>query len=363
MSNRQSPENIQSQIDYIKTKKIKEAQDTIDYYKEVGANADLTRYEDEIVEFEQDIINLETVLKDGPKKLDTIKVKIVEYKGSAIVEVIDPEDFDPDYLGAGQGRYACMLMDNSRLAISNEALAIIKGMGRTRDVLGCFVGDESHFAWCGGPNSVFNSEDKVCRDFKIPVGFQTIDNEVGQEVKDFIDGKEEGAENIDYSEIKHELWIDLTRSGNHTDDKGQNYVYENFFKLSVRPLEKYIHDQEVNILNAPVGRVIDSRSYEDSRQILMSDENLEQIKKLSEGIFVVNNKVEDVEFNGDIKDLWKKLHREGSVHEDDIMSYINGFYELGFFNNCMNPHKHYWRMSIVDTPENIIETLKKFKKA
>lgn len=365
MSENQSPERIQSQIDYIKSKKIKDAQDAIDYYKEVGANADLTRYENEIAEFEKNIVNLESVLSKEKKKFDTIKVKVTEYKGIVVIETIDPNDFDQDFLGAGQGRYASMLLDNSRLAISEEAVSIIKNMGRTHDVLGTLVGDESCFAWCGGPLFVFISNEKVCRDFKMPVGYQTIKNETSQEAKDNIDADEEVSSGIEYVDIKHELWIDLTRNGVHKEQEGgkTEYVYNNYFTLDVRPLDKYIYDPEVKILNAPEGRVVDSVSYEKSRRIHMSDEHLEQIKSLSEGIFTVNNKPEDIEFDGKIQDLWEKLHRSGSVHEDDIMSYINGFYALGFFNNCMNPHKHYWRMSIVDTPENIIKTLKKFKRA
>lgn len=342
---KESAEQIQSRIDYIKSKKIKDAQDTIDYYKRIGANADLSRYEDEIAEFEQDIINLEKILNGDIKKLDTIKVKVTEYKGGVVIETINPNDFDQDYLAAGQGRYACILTDNSRLAISEEAAKIIKKMGRTRDVLGTLVGSENHFAWCGGPFFLFPSDEKVCRDFKMPVGYQTIENETSQEAKDVIDSKNESSAGIEYADIKHELWIDLTRNGSHKkqEDGTTKYLYNNYFTLQVRPLDKYIHDLDTPILNAPEGKVVNSMNYEGSRRIYMSEDNLQQIKTLSKQIF--------------------KDNKSERVHEDDIMSYINGLYALGFFNNCMNPSEHYWRMSIVDTPENIIETLKKFKKA
>lgn len=360
MSNeRLSPENIKSRIDYIKTKSIKETQETIEFYKSVGANADLTRYEDEVSEFERDIINLESLLSGEVKKLDTIKVKIVEYNGNIIVETINPNDFDEDYLAVGQGRYACMLLNNSRLAISNEAAELIKSMGKTRDVLGAFVGDESHFAWCGDVYSVFSSEDKVCRDFKMPSGYKTIENEVAQEAKGFIDDKKSGVENVEFSDVEHDLWIEL-RQGNDYDHETKVRTYEDNYKVNVIIQKSYIHDPEIEVLNAPKGSVYND--YDNSRVIKMNQENHDEIISLANNIFVEENAIEDIELEGSIKELWGKIKREGSVHENDIMSYVNGLYNSGLSNNIMNPHKDYWRMSIRATGEEIIKALKEFKR-
>lgn len=349
------PEQIQSMISYYETDKIKNLEESIAFYKECGAHKDLTEMYNDLAGLKNTVANYRKLLENGPQKKEGIKVRVSAYNGNVIVDTVDADVFDSDFVPAGEGRIGCSLNNNARLGISLEALEIIKTYKRVGDVIGDLMGDKDSFTWIGPVRQILRPESVVCRTFDIPKEYVIIDNSVPEELCELLDGKSEAAikmNSIEYKDFKQELWIELSVSGSWkptaADPSKSEYVYNDYFTLQnsegARFVGGNIYDKSVSVLNAPEGLV---KIKNESIEVNMSPEIKSEILGMCLNMFKKNP--------GD--DRWNI-----KVDVKDIMSYINPLFDLGFDNNVMNPQPGYWRMSIKATPEVMLEKLKSFKR-
>src|SRR3546814_18558301 len=101
-----------------------------------SSDLDLSWEQSQVELFETEIENLSSVLKDGPKKLEGVKVHVTEYKGIIVVETLESEVFDLDFSPNGGGSIGCTLLDVERLAMSQEAVDAIRKLKRVGDSIG-----------------------------------------------------------------------------------------------------------------------------------------------------------------------------------------------------------------------------------
>ena len=336
-------EQLPGQIAYTESK-IKDYQKTIDYYKSICARKDLTSILDEIKDLKKTVADLTGLLENGPQKREGLKVLVTEYNGNLIIETLNCNEFDEDFVPAGQGRIGCSLSNNERLGISEKALELIKTFKRVGDAIGDLMGEENNFTWIGGLLRVADKNAVVCRYFKMPKNYKLIDNAPSKEAIEYINNKSKGLVSIEYDNFEQEIWISLSKSGSWKIPEGSDkmeHVYDNYFTLEntegAQFVRDIIYDSEIQILNASEGMIKERE--EGSRKILINPELKAEILATVKNIFS-NNKILDSE----------------------IMSYINPLFDLGFDNNIMNPDNRHWRMSITATPEVILEKLKSFKR-
>lgn len=362
MLDTQSTENIQRSIDYTK-KELDEVKNIISYYEQVGAQKDLNLEHSQVELFETEIENLSNILKDGPKKLEDIKVRVTEYKGKIVVETFNSNVFDLDFTPNGGGSIGCSLSDIKRLAMSQEAVDAIRKLNRVGDGIGDFMnGDSDYFSWIGGEFSIKNSNCVVSRDFKMPIGYIEIENITSDEAKEEINGNTIASNDIEYKDLEHDIWIEIRQQTEWGPKDDDPTMYENkdldFHTVEVKIHKGYIEEYELNILNTPDGCVYPREMYHGDkfgREYKLSDEEYREIIGLANDCF----KGMEGEYRGEYG--WLKTGIK--IPKEELMSFINGFFNIGFDNNIMNPRMSYWRMSKKATAYEIKEALKLFKRA
>ena len=135
-----------------------------------------------------------------------LKTKITAYRGSIVIEPIDPKKGVEDrwWPSDGGNKMGCVLGDCSgRLGISDEALELMRRIEVGHDAIGdidcwpCTDGTWA-FSWFGCLYRIIDSEGISARDFDRHVDkavaagvFVTIDNDVPAEAKDTIDNRPE----------------------------------------------------------------------------------------------------------------------------------------------------------------------------
>jgi hypothetical protein len=362
MNNRLSTESIKSSIEYTKGK-LEGQKETIDFYKEVGANKDFSWEQSQVDLFENDIQNLTDLLQNGPKETEGLKVRVTEYKGNVVVETLGSSDFDQDFSPAGGGSIGCSLHNNERLGISNEAVEAIRKLKRVGDSIGDFMNGESDYlCWIGGAFSIKDTSCVVSRDFKMPKGYVVIDNETSDKAKEEIDSKvEEG--DIEYKDLPHSVWIEIRESTTRTDPgegKPFEHTSDGYYTLNVKIHKKYYNETDYKVVNAPEGTIRDCQMYAGDytgKKYQLTDDNFKEIKGLAEACFEG--------MTGKIKhDYFQDMEVTGfKIPKDEVMSFVNGLFNVGFDNNIMNPRMDYWRMSIEASVDEIKKALKTFKRA
>lgn len=255
-----------------------------------------------------------------------IKVKVHAYKENIIIETIDVDVSDPSFHPNTGSNIGCNLRDLSRLGISEEAYYLLSQIDKCGDAIGDFMWDNNSFGWIGGPMAIKDLKSVGDRTFKLGK-YVEIENNPPKEAMDIVDSSGEITE-IEYNDIDFEIWIEFRSSKN-----------EDSFVVDFRPMEKRIYDENFKILNSPEGcmNVTDERT----KLYIPSDKQKEMKKIIHE-------------------DIVKSDDMYPRVEKKDIMSLINRFFDLGFTNNCLDPHDDFWRMSICASIDEIIKTLKKF---
>lgn len=343
-------EQISRMIEYYESDKIVNMQKTIDFYKNAGARKDLTSLYAELADLQRTVDNYKKLL-EGPQIRDGLKVKVTEHEGNLIIETLDIEDFDKDFIPNGQGRIGCALSNNARLGISVEALKLMSTYRKVGDVIGDLMGETDNFSWIGGPNHILQKDSVVCRYFKMPEGYVVIDNVSSSEATQHIDEAKAGSINIDYKDFEQELWIEMSTRGKWVKNEStgnSEYTYDNYYMLENQEGSRFVggnvYNPDVVILNAPDGMVTTDR--DGHRTVKMGIDVKNEIFEAVLNIFRTGN-----ESKWNIK-----------IPKEDVMSYINPLFDLGFDNNVLNPRDGYWRMSIKATPATILEKLKSFKR-
>ncbi len=358
-----SPEKIKSSIKY-NQKKLDEEKGTINFYKEIGANKDLSWNESEAELLETRVKELTDLLENGSKEMTGLKVRVTEYRGSIVVESLESSGFDQDFHPAGAGSIGCSLHNNERLGISPEAALAIKNLTRVGDSIGDFMnGSADYFSWIGGAFSIKDSNCVVSRDFKMPKGYVVIDNETSDKAKEEVDNKEQENKNIEYKDLSHNIWIELRESETRIDP-GEGKPFERksdgYYTLEVKIHNTYYNENDLKVLNAPEGTIIDCKMYygdHSGKEYKPTKDDYKEINGLAEVCFegmvgkIKHPTMSDFETTG-IK-----------IPKDEVMSFVNGLFNAGFDNNIMNPRMDYWRMSMGATTEEIKKALKSFKRA
>ena len=335
MSDRLSPEQIQSSINYKKGDNgLQRVVETINYYKQVGAEKPLDWYEEQKDLYQQEIDSLEVLLSKGAEEIDTPKVRITEYKGNVVIETIDPGQFDQDFSRPILGHIGCSLFNTERLEMSQEAIDAISRMSSTGYGMGDFMASEDHFTWVG-PEFCIKTPDCVrASDHRTPKVFKLIENTVSDKAKEFIDSGSHISKPRPKKEIKHNLWIELLQHSNwepKEDEPNVNhYVHSDFHILDIR-IHNHNEGEE------------------------LSQEDGEEIKSLVKGLFEG--------FEGSYKGNYNWEETGIKIPKEDLMSFVNGLFKAGFDNNIMNPRMDYWRMSMEATVEELKKALKSFKRA
>lgn len=346
-------DQLKQSIAYYEGDKIANLKKSIEYYKSIGARKNLTEMYADLEDLERTVKNMKDLLENGPQKRTGLKVKVTTFNGKLVVETMDIDDFDEDFVPNGQGRIGCSLTNNARLGISTEALELMKTFKKVGDVIGDLMGEDDSFSWIGGPIRVMDGDSVVCRYFKMPEGYVVIENTTTQGLTDSIEEKTAGAVSIEYEDFEQELWIELSKTGSwkpKADNPEQmEHVYNDYFTLQNQEGARFVggrvYDPEVRIMNAPEGMI---KNTSDGHRTVLMDKAIEkEILQACIDIF----KTGDERFSWDIK-----------VPDSEVMSYINPLFDLGFDNNVMNPGPGFWRMSIKATPKQILEKLRSFKR-
>jgi len=363
MRDRNSPESIKGTIDYTQ-KKLDDEKKTIEFYKESGAKKDLSWSEGQVELFESDIQNLTDLLNNGPKNVSGLKVLVTEYKGNIIVDTLEASDFDQDFSPAGGGSIGCTLHETERLGMSQEAVNAIKKLKRVGDSIGDFMnGSSNYFSWIGGEFSIKDQSCVVSRDFKMPTGYIVIDNKTSDKAKEEIDSNIEDGDR-EYNSLHHSIWIELRESTTRIDSKEFGVLPEiksdGYYTLEVAIHKKYYNENDFKVINAPEGTIVDCQMYSGDytgKQYQLTRDEFQEIKGLAEFCFdgmtgkVKHSYFSDMEVTGT------------KIPKDEVMSFVNGLFNVGFDNNIMNPRMDYWRMSMESTPSEIKKALKSFKRA
>jgi len=355
-----SPERIKKKIEY-KQKQLKEMNETITFYKKIGAEKDFSWEQEQLKSFENEIKNLTDLLENGQNKIDGLKVRVTEYKGRIVIESIKSEDFDHEFDSCGGGSIGCSLYNNERLGMSKEAVQAISSLKRVGDSIGDFMnGDSSYFSWIGGAFSIKDSNSVLSRDFNMPTGYVVIENETSDKAKEEIDYKIESGKIIDYKDLEHDIWIEINQHSYWGPKDGEPSMSEHkesdFYTVEVKIHKKYV-DADLNILNAPEGCVYPYQMYrgdDNGRQCKLSDDEYAEIIGLAKGCF---NGME-----GEYKGSYGWNTSGYVIPKDQVMSFVNGLFKVGFDNNIMNPRLNYWRMSMTATTSKIKDALKRFKR-
>ncbi|HWY34086.1 MAG TPA: hypothetical protein VNX68_05525, partial [Nitrosopumilaceae archaeon] len=103
------------------------------------------------------IVNPETekanIVENKTENKSDIKVKVTAFKENVIIETLNPTVSDKDFHPNTGSNFGCSLSNCDRLAISKEALELLKQVKTCRDAIGDFMWDETSFSWIGGPLS------------------------------------------------------------------------------------------------------------------------------------------------------------------------------------------------------------------
>lgn len=266
----------------------------------------------------------EQAIESNSNVVEGLKVKVTAYKDNIIIETLNYDESDKDFHPNTGSNIGCSLSNFNRLGISDEALLLLKEVKKCSDAIGDFMWDDISFSWIGGPISFKNIKKTVgSRSYKVGKNFESIPNQVSQ---DFIEKIEESEKikEINYDDINHEIWIEIV----------DNYS-RGEFTINTRFLDKYIYDDNCKIINAPEGLVVNKG---DSILIKRIKENETTIKKIIDKIFA----------------------NSSTISKEKHMDYINRFFEIGAWNNVMDPTPTYYRMAFNNTQKNLIETLEKF---
>ena len=389
----------QKHIDYIKNDKLKRIQETIKFYK--GTKHDMTYHKKELELVEREIENYSNIpateiptypaynsvciyiADNTPENLielvkerlndfiklpkfqkiiiegveieeedivaepkidsnDELKVKVVAYKDHIIIETIDPDKFDKDFSAAESGRIGCSLSNPNKLGISNEAYGLLCKIKTCGDAIGDFMWDKNSFGWIGGVYSIKNLKSVGDRSFRVQSNYITIDNEVTDDMKNAVEKMLKPIE-IEYDDVKNNIWLEFRKS---KDD----------YNLTICFHKSHLYNGEV-VLNAPEDCV---KNNGDSIDVIVSDDYKDIIATKISSLF--NIEYEKPKSDEDyIKDLLGKINdpkiikfftdrnRHGDINikikADELMVYLDKFFEIGFFNNIMNPRNDYWRLT------------------
>lgn len=84
-----------------------------------------------------------------------IKVRVTAYKDFLVIETENPEAKADYWVPRGDGRIGCIIMGQERLEVSEEALALLRNIKKSRDAIGDVMwwkaGDKVCFGWFGAP--------------------------------------------------------------------------------------------------------------------------------------------------------------------------------------------------------------------
>ena len=128
---------------------------------------------------------------------NTLKVKVAVYREILVIETISPEEDDPDFVPAGDGRFGCVLVNTEgRLGISAEAVKRLREVPKTGDGLGDVdafrLGDgRGCFGWIGDPVHLVKIKTiSGSRDYGLEaIGYQTIPNTASAKLVAIIDAE------------------------------------------------------------------------------------------------------------------------------------------------------------------------------
>lgn len=135
---------------------------------------------------------------------NALKVKITAHNGFVIFEAINPAEPADYWVPKDPGKFENVLMDTkTHLGISDEALALLKGIKPGRDAIGDVMWFDTNekkfcFGWFGQPRWLGRAESMIGdRDYRVREGeFIQIPNDVPEKVKsalDILDAKEDEA--------------------------------------------------------------------------------------------------------------------------------------------------------------------------
>lgn len=249
-------------------------------------------------------------------KKESLKVRVTAYKENIIIETIDSNEYDTDFIPNQMGNIGCQLSNTKRLGISKEALTLLKQIKVGRDAIGDFMWDKNTFSWIGSPISIKSLKSVGDRDFRIQDSYIEIENDVSSEIIDSIES--ETIKTIDYKDVSFEPWIELRQYGNS-------------YEVTITCHERRYYDNE-NIINAPNKNLV---TINDDTTIIKMDPN--DINKLK-------SKLNSI-FNG------------SKFNEVDIIKYVDAFFVNDFHNNIMNPSDNYWRLCYQGTVSQLIQKL------
>ena len=330
MSKHLSIESIQSIIDY-KTKQLQDLLKTIDYYKSVGANKDLSWEYEQVNLYNEYIDNYKNLLIDNSKEINTIKVRVTSYKGNVIIETINPNEFDQDFNRPILGNIGCSLKNTKRLEISQEAIDTINKMKSTGYGMGDFMGNKDYFSWVGPENVIKTADCVKSNDYRLPLKYNLIDNIISDNQKYIIDNGKHLNISKPITEIKYDLWIELRQHSawlpKEDDSNVMHNVYSDFYTVDVT-----IHNRNEKHLPGAI-------------QL--------EIKESIKNLFS--------KFNGKYTSNYGFTKFGPKIPQNELMPYINALFNIGFDNNIMNPDISYWRMSMNGTIEEFKNAIKSFK--
>lgn len=299
----------------------------------------------EIIGFE--IVDEEPVSVPEPSDTDTLKVKVVAYNNHLLIETLDADIYDKDFIPVGSGRIGCILNNINRLGVSKEAYEILCQLEPSNDDIEDISWDETGFAWLGGIYSIKGSD--ISGTYM--ENYIEIPNIVSDEQTEAVDSSIMKKNiPIDYSDVVFHPWIEIRKSH-----------YSSDYRVSIYYNKAHLYNNET-IINAPENCI----EYGESTSVYISDAYKHQICEKIYSIFG-----EEFKSNSDdsLVELYKKLGREYKpepykisieVKDEYVMSYINRFFEIGFDNNLMYPDKRYWRLTYNSTLDNYLTKLNEY---
>ncbi len=272
------------------------------------------------------VITPETIVKQETstekKESNSIKVKITAYEHIIIIETINPNESDKDFRPNSGSNIGCSLSNLNRLGISLEAIELLEHIKRSQDAIGDIMWDGQSFSWLGGPLSLKDStHSEGDRSYTVGDKYEMIPNEVSQEIIDIIKQSEKIKE-IDYNDVEHEIWFTLEK---RNWDKTKN------FHVSTNIIDTKIYDNKVVVINSSEKHTLKGDDGYTTVRIL--DETKTAIKEFSDKIFGT----------------------EMTILDEHHMDIINRLFEIGAWNNVMDPREDYYRMAFKGKQKELLD--------
>lgn len=346
----------ESKINYIKSKAV-DYQESIDFYKD----NDIQQNMDWCIE-QVDLCNSEV---NGLKMLDDNnfvhnigpKVRVTTYKDKLVIETINPEEFDPEFSRPILGCIGCTISNVSRLQMSNEAVSFINKLKHTGDDLGGLSVDKDNFGWIGPTTSVIGDNCTLGNTFTMTEGFEVIENVTSQDGINASDEYTEETSEIDYKDIKHNLWVEIRR--NSIWSKGENgmssYKHLDDFIVTFIVQKTYFGDKETNIVNAPEGTVKPLELYfkgDGGREVGLEPLVYDEFCDTFDTLFKDHKKKVMGDYSFEVTKI--------SLNENDLLPVVRKFVDQGFENN-ISPNMESWRLVFNGTGQELINSINKIK--